>query len=511
MTNRAFCVAMMILGLVAVAAKGEDPQKLFDQLYGDEAKKVANAPKASAAFAVKLLTDSKGLKDDPAFAKLVLEKAYEYGCKDAAGCATAVEAAKLLMEQVVFNKQEWQDKALAACQLRFQKSTGADKTQAGESLIEELLAAGDAQADATKFVEAGKLYQRAYQVASTIKSSELDDVSAKLKDANAKVEVEKKLAACLLKLKDNPKDAASAKTAVLLYVVDLDKPAEATKLVDVIEDDQLKKLVPLAAKEVADIPQDSCMTLAEWYKGLAAGGSRSGKVVVYERAISYYENFLTQHGKDDAEALKAKKALDDVKQDLARLSPKSKEIDLMTLIDPVKDAVIGKWAIKKGELYSDDDDGSRIQIPFQTPLEYDYVVEFTRTKGNNEIVLLLSRNGTQFDWIMGCGGNTVTGFQNISGQSVFTNPTKTSLSLQNGRKYRCVVQVREKGLKAFVDGKQIVEYKTDFKDITAGGWSLKVKLIGLATKQSPTVFHSIKLLEVSGKGKVVKREDSKKQ
>ncbi len=48
MTNRAFCVAMMILGLVAVAAKGEDPQKLFDQLYGDEAKKVANAPKASA-------------------------------------------------------------------------------------------------------------------------------------------------------------------------------------------------------------------------------------------------------------------------------------------------------------------------------------------------------------------------------------------------------------------------------------------------------------------------------
>jgi hypothetical protein len=50
MTNRAFFVAAVILGLAATAAKAEDPQKLFDQLYGDEARKVGNDAKASAVF-----------------------------------------------------------------------------------------------------------------------------------------------------------------------------------------------------------------------------------------------------------------------------------------------------------------------------------------------------------------------------------------------------------------------------------------------------------------------------
>ncbi len=508
MTNRAFLAATVILGAVAIAAKAEDPQKLFDKLYGDEAKKVGNDAKASATFAAKLLTDSKGLKDAPDLAKLLLEKVYDYGCKDASGCATAAEAAKLMMERVVFNQQEWQDKAIAARQILFQKSTGADKTKAGESLIEELLAAGDAQADAAKYADAGKLYQRAYQVASTIKSDQLDDILSKLEDANAKIEVAHKVAAYLLKLNDNPKNAASAKTLVLLYVVELDKPANAEKWVAVTDDDQLRKLVPLAAKKVTDLPEHSCMELADWYKGLAAGAGRSGNAVVYERAKGYYEQFLALHEKEDAENLKAKKALEDIKKELARLpASKPKEFDLMKLIDPEKDTVEGKWAIKGGELYSDDV-GDRIRIPFQPPLEYDYVVEFTRIKGNDGIIAMLSKDKTQFYCVLGAWNNAITGIGFISGQDIPVNPTKTKLSLTNGRKYRCVIQVRENSVKEFLDGKQIVEYKTDFKDISANPYWNNTILIGIGSSHSPTVFHSIKLLEVSGKGKVVKREDA---
>jgi len=187
-------------------------------------------------------------------------------------------------------------------------------------------------------------------------------------------------------------------------------------------------------------------------------------------------------------------------------------VDLMKLIDSEKDAVSGKWVMKNGELYSDDGGGSKIQIPYQPPLEYDYVVEFTKTMGNEAIVLLLSRKGVQFIWLMGGYGNTLGGFGMISGRDIAENPTRTKLPLQSGRKYRCLVQVRAKGVKAFLDDKLIVEYETDFKDIGPhGAWSMNsAKLIGLGTWGSPTVFHSIKLHEVSGKAKAGKDGEEKK-
>jgi hypothetical protein len=64
-------------------------------------------------------------------------------------------------------------------------------------------------------------------------------------------------------------------------------------------------------------------------------------------------------------------------------------------------------------------------------------------------------------------------------------------------------------LEAYLDGKLISAWKTDFSDISADQpWILKSSdVIGVGSWQSPTVFRTIEVIEITGKGRILTQPD----
>jgi len=86
---------------------------------------------------------------------------------------------------------------------------------------------------------------------------------------------------------------------------------------------------------------------------------------------------------------------------------------------------------------------------------------------------------------------------------VNSNLAGVGVSLENGRRYAALVQVRKDGLKAYLDGKLVGEYKTNYKDLSMDpSWRLTdPRVLGLGTCNA-SAFYAVRVLEVGGRGKV---------
>ncbi|MEI8195436.1 MAG: hypothetical protein WCI73_05965 [Phycisphaerae bacterium] len=185
-----------------------------------------------------------------------------------------------------------------------------------------------------------------------------------------------------------------------------------------------------------------------------------------------------------------------------------KVVDLIKLIDTKRDAVVGNWDIRNGTLVSDGKGWTRLEILYQPPAEYDYVVVFTRTGGNDAIMQTCWALGHQFNLGIGAWSNTLYGIETVGGKRIEGNPTtrQSKAWLVNGQRYTSIVKVRKDRVQAYLDGKLLVDLKTDFKDLSlVGDWKLhRTDTIGIVACSSSTVFHSVQIIEITGKGKLLK-------
>jgi predicted Ser/Thr protein kinase len=174
--------------------------------------------------------------------------------------------------------------------------------------------------------------------------------------------------------------------------------------------------------------------------------------------------------------------------------------DLLSLIDPQRDAVSGAWAWKGKTLVSDKTERAKLAVRYQPPAEYDYRVVFSRIQGIGDVNLILSKGGRSFAWCMGGMGNTQGGFGSIRGRWAPEkgNPSRVKLAIEPGRIYEARVEVRRTGVTAFLNGDQVCEWLTDYTDLSLDGpWSLHDdNKLGVGTFTSPTRFHSIEVREI---------------
>jgi hypothetical protein len=153
-----------------------------------------------------------------------------------------------------------------------------------------------------------------------------------------------------------------------------------------------------------------------------------------------------------------------------------------------------------GTLHSDAGQIAKIQIPYEPPPEYDFRMVFTCAAGpNRQVNQQLSHGGKSFGFIMGGSQGTKMGIEAINGKNVSENPTLSRVVMELGRKYTSIVQVRNDGIKAFLDNKLVAEWRTDYSDMTPWkNWVLRDdRHLGFGTFNTSVIFHSLELLPVS--------------
>lgn len=184
-------------------------------------------------------------------------------------------------------------------------------------------------------------------------------------------------------------------------------------------------------------------------------------------------------------------------------------INLMPLIDPAQDTVAGQWTASGGVLTCAPERFARIEIPFEPPEEYDFAITFCRQDGRETVAQFVSHRGRAQMWNMACDHSTAFGFDVVAGKPATGNATtfRPPTPLQNGRGYRSVLQVRNAGVRAYLDGALICQWRTHYRDgSVTTRWQLRRQnILGVGAYQATTTFQRIELLEVTGKGRVVPR------
>jgi hypothetical protein len=183
----------------------------------------------------------------------------------------------------------------------------------------------------------------------------------------------------------------------------------------------------------------------------------------------------------------------------------ARSLNLLKMIQPEQNTVEGKWRMDGNDLLCEASGSARLEIPYTLPDEYDFRIKFTPISGRHEVRQILAKAGHQFLWSIGADGKPTYGFGLINGKKANENRTtiKNGPSLEPGVAYESIVQVRKDGLKAFLNGSLLAQWKTDYQDMSMGRqWEIHNKAwLGLGIYQGCIRFHRIDLLEVSGQGK----------
>lgn len=186
----------------------------------------------------------------------------------------------------------------------------------------------------------------------------------------------------------------------------------------------------------------------------------------------------------------------------------ARAINLMPLIDPEKDTVKGTWRIEKGKLLSGSNMHERIVIPYEPPGEYDFRIVFCRMSGEESVVQYVSQAGRMALWLMGGGRDRIFGFELVNGKMAGSNQTtvRRDRGIQVEQVHTSALKVRRDGVKAYLDGELITQWQTDFSDARLDRrWDLPdQRLLGVGSWRSPTAFHKIELLEITGRGKALR-------
>jgi len=314
-------VSTLAVGLCFQSARA-DALTDFESLFGKEAKRVALTRTKSddAEFAAKLIKSAREMPDSPALQVLLYEKACEFGATGTAGCDTALEALELLERAVPQKKSQWQLKRLDIVKFQFDRSRGPARKAAGMFYMEVLEAVADARAAEGKGAEAKALYTRAFSIATYVKSDRTRAIIAKKKRIDAMIAQDARINSLRRKLELDSKDTTAREALIILYIVGLDKPQEAAKLLRDDLDESTRTYVTLASKGLDALPEAACVELGDWYfRTLFGKASLVDKPVALKRAKAYYEQFLKLHTKKDIQSFRARAALERIEKELAKL------------------------------------------------------------------------------------------------------------------------------------------------------------------------------------------------
>lgn len=186
--------------------------------------------------------------------------------------------------------------------------------------------------------------------------------------------------------------------------------------------------------------------------------------------------------------------------------PGSTRVDLLGLIDPVRDPVKGAWRLSGGKLEGDPGEQSRIEFAYTPPAEYDLRVAFSRQRGNGEIACILVAGEAQFAWVVGALQNQAAGFELFDGKRAHENPsTKRNPDgwLKSGLRQVLTIKVRKNRLEGWLDDQLLSTLDADLPKLRLRDVSLlhQAVTLGLASDRNALSVESVELFSIGAPGR----------
>lgn len=200
---------------------------------------------------------------------------------------------------------------------------------------------------------------------------------------------------------------------------------------------------------------------------------------------------------------------------VAKSQPKE-SIDLLTLVDPERDAVAGEWQVVDGRLESPKRFGARLEIPFEPPAEYELTVIATPLDEPNGLILGQLMNGHRFVTLINHNvqqDKAASALENVDGQNVRNNATTLMADLlQKDRPSQTIVTVRKDSVVVRCDGRTIIDWEGKPEQLSLGDyWETPNKnALFLGAYDCRYRFSRVSLAPISGTGKQLRDVAPKK-
>ncbi len=309
--------------LLSQAGLAQDPEGIFRELFGPEAKKVAATRDKDddLQFAKAVLKTAHTLQNKPDVQLYFCAKAYEFASKGLNGCPVALEVIDFVNKRKLDRSGIWKDKRLELYRSLCRTSRGDARLHAAKHLLLELLHAGDRDAEAAEWAKAKASYAEALSIAKGIKSYLMSVCASNLKKAERRQYVESRIAIAKRQVEERPEYRPARSVLLRLYLLEMDCPSEAAKWLDNDSPQRFRTYVPLATKKVDGLPDTTCLELGDWYAGLARSAIAASKPALLQRAMGYYEEVLFRGKTGTAVSRKALVALDKVTKERLKYGP----------------------------------------------------------------------------------------------------------------------------------------------------------------------------------------------
>jgi hypothetical protein len=515
----AFLVLLSPVARAADADKAAEAAAAFQSLYGAELDRLraSRDPKESVGLATKLLAAAKQAPAQPEFVAVLCEKAYELALAHPDGYATAIDAVRLEAAAVPEKAAACADRLVEVRQRQFDLAKGDARPSAGEILIGAVLAAFEARKEAGAAADEIASYKRALMVARVIKSDRAGELETHVKALEQAIRLAVEIENLKKLIAADPKNQAARQRLVRLYLVDLDDPAEAAKLLEGVEDASLLKYVPAAAKPVETVPEFACLELGEWYRGLADAATPAAKALMFVRAKAYCERFLQLHVAEDLDRTKAALLLQKIAGEMQAAgtpkpvankqgpSPSTKTrreewIDLLPLVDLSKDALGGGWEKNGAELAIKSEVArTRVAIPVLVDGAYEFEVHCTRIFGQQTYGVVLPVGSRQ----------ALLRLSQVSRESDLCglDGTKIPTPIRSGDETVVLARVTPTGDQAEIDvklnGNPLIHWKGPVTSLPSPEWWAmpNAKCPGVVSSGVKSVWHSARLRMLSGEAK----------
>jgi len=495
------------------AAEADKAVQDFESLYGRDMARVANTrdTKDDVELAARLLAAAKKAADQPPLLAVLCEKAYDLAAVHPDGYETALDAMDVLKTEVPAKAGECAEREVAVLQKQFTKAPKDAKADPGEALLDALLALVDSRLETGDAADAAKACGEARRIAIAISSERREHIEQRHNDVKQTIQDAGEIENLKALLDKEPENTAAREKLVRLCLT-AGRPAEAAKYVEGVEDEALRKYVPAAAKPVEEAPELACVELGEWYRGLAEGAPSYARVGMYERARAYLERFLKLHTAKDQLRTRAVLALEKVEAALEKLG-RSRWTDLLAMVDPTRDMVMGRWLLLPDGLaviWRPGDPRSpwaRILVPAAPQGSYELKGRFVRTSENREVFVVLPAGETAVALVLSKKDGDSSALESIQGSSgAVVRPG----ALENGREYALHAKVVLAGEQAEVmvnlDGEPYIAWKGPRSDLSVAK-GLEVTepgCFGLGVQSACVLWRSLRLKMLSGKVRPVR-------